>query len=273
MPAQYAYNANPTSRTGQGVYGRVPGSISLPQPARDLQNQLPNLSRINHSISNDIYAGANGQLAPGTLADLQDFNASWASQNGLPSNSGIARNRMGRNIGLASQALIDRAIGQYNSFVPTVSGTQTVNPGLQTQIAEQNSLNDAAPDPTQAGSHAERLFREYQNRIGGGAIGGGGVSRGGGGGLPWYEQPNPTAGPAAADSMGMIVARGPQGGTQIGTPGIPRFYGNPATGSGNFYAGDSYEGLTPAELWESDFWGEGSGLGGTMQGADQGTGE
>lgn len=250
----------------------------MPQPARDLQNQLPNLPRINHAISDDIYAGASGHLAPGTLADLQDFNASWATQNGMPSNSGLVRNRLGRNIGLASQALINSAIGQYNSFVPTVSGTQTVNPGLQTQIAEQNSLNNAAPDPTQAGSHAERLFRDYQNRLsGGGGGGGGGVSRGGGVSGPSW---NPSAGPAAADSQGMIVVNGPQG-PQGGTVGNPGFYGSGAgpSGSGYYYAGQSYGGLTPDELWEDQFWNgtdvAGGGTGGDVQpqGGDQGTGE
>lgn len=244
----YTYNANPQPRAGQGVYGRVPGNINMPNPAGDLGNQLPGLPRLNSAVSNDIYAGLQGQLSPGTLNDLRDFNASWTNSMGLPYNAGIGRTRLGRNIGQSAEALKNQAIGQYNATVPTISGTQTVNPGLQTQIAEQNSLNSAAPDPAAANSHAEQLWRDYMNRMAQGGPAGGIRGGGGGGGASWAMTPNPTAGVGGPNE---VVGRSTSPGTVIGGR---VFYGNGGAGSDFYGVGESpggYAGLNENDLYQN----------------------
>jgi hypothetical protein len=143
----------------------VPGQVALPRPAADLRNQLPNLGRINSQIGTDIQAGLEGQLSPGTVNALQDYNAAWGIGSGMPL-SGLSNFRLGRNIGRFAEDLKNTAIGQYNQTIPTISRTQTVDPALQFQIAEQNAVNRSAPDPTAAGSHAEGLYQEYLNRLG-----------------------------------------------------------------------------------------------------------
>jgi hypothetical protein len=226
----------------------VPGIIDVPKPAQDLGAQYPNLGRTNAALSSDILAGLNGQLSPGTLRDLQDFNAAQAVGGGMPG-SGLFRNRLGRNIGLSAEALKNQAISQYNSTVPTISGTQTVNPALQTSISESNAINSSAPDPTAAASHAEQLYQRYLQGL---SNPGGGINRAGGGGQPWWAT-NASSGPAAADSMGEVVARGPAGGTVSTGGGAPGFEGGY---SGNdildYYGlsqGDATDmGLTPEDL-------------------------
>jgi hypothetical protein len=225
----------------------VPGIIDVPKPAQDLGAQYPNLGRTNAALSSDILAGLQGQLSPGTLRDLQDFNAAQGVASGMPL-SGFNTSRLGRNIGLTAEGLKNTAIGQYNSTIPTISGTQTVNPALQTSISESNAINSSAPDPTAAASHAEQLYQRYLQGL---SNPGGGINRGGGG-APWWAT-NASSGPAAADSMGEVVARGPAGGTVSTGGGAPGFEGGY---SGNdildYYGlsqGDATDmGLTPEDL-------------------------
>lgn len=214
----YSYNVNPAPRQGSGIYGRVPGSISLPSPSSDLSARYPNLGRTNAALSSDIYSGLQGQLSPGTLRDLQDFDAAWGIGSGMPG-SGLAINRLGRNIGLTAEQLKNTAIGQYNATLPTISRTQTVTPETQIGLAETNAINASAPDPTAAGSHAEQLYQRYlQGLSGGGRVAGGP----GGGTRQTYDQ---EAGP---EVVGASTGTGTSYGGQM-------YYGNnrPGGGTGN----------------------------------------
>jgi len=130
-----------------------------------------------------------GQLSPQTQAAIADAAASFGVSSGMPG-SGLAMNRYPRDIGLASEELMHRGIGDYSSAIPTVSGTQTVNPyqaaGLNTEIGAMNATNAAAPDPSAAASYAQQLFDRYLERLStpSGGTGGPGSAQG----LPWWQQ-------------------------------------------------------------------------------------
>lgn len=264
MPSP-TYNYNPTPRAaGRGIYGAVPGVIDMPQPARDLGVQIPGLQRINSSAASALRSGFQGQLSDATLNELQDSNAGWAIGAGMPGirPGGMAGLRLARNIGKTSEQLQNQAFQNYGPFANAVSSTQTVNPALQYEIGHQNAVYGAAPDPTQAGSHAEQLFREYMNRIGGGGPGGGtarfgaipsgdfGARRdtGGGGGntVGWSTGGGTVSGgveryPAGAGGTVSGSSMYPYGNAYGGSPGgdVNDFYNYGGGDSGYDYTSDT----------------------------------
>jgi hypothetical protein len=193
------FNLNPQPTSGQGPHGAVPGQLGLPNPAADLAGQIPGLSSLNSAASSGIAGKLRGELSPGTLNALKNASAQFGVSSGMPG-SGLSSNAFLGNVAGASEAQQAAGIQEYNSFIPTVSGTQTVSPALQNEIATQNSLNAAAPDPTQAASYAMQLFNMYLQQMGRGSGGGGGASRYGGGmaipqsagtpSRPSYSQPS-----------------------------------------------------------------------------------
>lgn len=198
----YTYPTTPAPRTGQGPFGMVPGNIALPQPAQDLAAAYPNLGQTNAAVSRSIMAGLEGELSPATINALQDANAAFGISSGMPGmRPGSFLNfRLGRNIGTTAEALKNQAIQQYNALIPTISGTQTVSPQLQTQIAEQNAINLAAPDPRAAASHAEELYNRYLSQMSGGTR-----IAGGGGPAPYTPPALPSAAPVAPDTRGTNI--------------------------------------------------------------------
>lgn len=174
------YNASPTPTRGKGAFGMVPGQINLPNPYGDLSSVYPNLSGANQSVSGNIMAELGGQLSPGTIRQLQDSAAAFGISSGMPGSQFQGYTGL-RNLGLASEALTQQGIKDYNATLPTISSTQTVNPALEAQIAETNSINAAAPDPALAAQEQERLFDKYLSSLmagGGGTLGRSGPSGG-----------------------------------------------------------------------------------------------
>ena len=144
------YNINPVSQGGTGTFGQVPGTIGLPPVAAQLQAQLPGLSNLNSSAASDIQSNLNGALSPGTSAALDNAAATYGTASGMPG-SGLDWNSLYGNIAGASTAQQNQGISQYDQLVPTVSGTQTLSPQLQTQVAFQNAVDSASPNPVDAG--------------------------------------------------------------------------------------------------------------------------
>lgn len=165
------YNLNPQPQAGSGAFGAVPGSLGLPQPYENLSGVVPNLGALNKTASGDILSNLQGTLSPATEHALQTASATFGTASGMPG-SGLSYNSLYGNIAGASEGQQAQGLQQYNSFIPTASGTQTVPPGLQTQIAGTNASNAAAPDPSQSASYSEQLFNQYLNQLKG--PGGGG---------------------------------------------------------------------------------------------------
>ena len=202
MPtAPYQYPSNPAPQSGQGIFGSVPGPISLPSPFSDLSNVYPNLSGTNAQVSGVIGSQLAGQLSPQVLSNLQNQAATFAAGSGQPGSNAIPgtlanNNNLLGNIRTTEQ-LQQQGLQNYNQLIPTISGTQTVNPALQTEVAGTNALFGAAPNPSQAASYAQSLFDQYLSALSGPA-GGTGAFRGGGGGGGPTTGSTPYSGPGGS---------------------------------------------------------------------------
>lgn len=192
------FNLNPLPESGTTAFGEVPGQLGLPNPAGDLGKQIPNLQGLNTGASDLINSELGGQLSPATLHALQNAGATFGIQSGMPG-SGLSFNRLYGNIAGATEARQRQGLEDYSRFIPTVSGTQTVRPELQNEIASQNALNKAAPNPAKAASYAQQLFDQYLQKMrgpGGGTGGYGGPSGGTGSFVPRsnpFSSPLPTS--------------------------------------------------------------------------------
>jgi hypothetical protein len=209
-----AYNVlSPTPLSGQGAFGMVPGLTPTPQPAQDLAAQFPNLSGVNAAMSSDIQAGLAGQTSPATTNALRDASTRWGWASGMPAldlpGSLNWHNLYGNIAGFAEQQK-QLAMQNYASIIPTISKTQTVSPELQAEIASQNALNLAAPNPQQAASYAQSLFDKYLART----RGGGYPSYQGGPSAPTTTgTTGPTTGRFYDPNAPVTVAHGPGWGT------------------------------------------------------------
>lgn len=194
-PGSSAFNPNPAPHGGVGVFGAVPGQLGLPDPYGDLSAHLPGLANLNAGASGVVQSQLSGELSPETQAAIQDAAARFGISSGMPG-SGLVGYRTARDFGLTAMQLQQQGLQNYGPLIGAISSTQTLNPALQNEIASQNAINAAAPDPSQAGSYAKNLFDQYlatigQNRGGGttrvGGTGGGGGGQGSGTGI--YAQP------------------------------------------------------------------------------------
>ncbi len=141
------FDLNPTPHPGFGAFGLVPGPLGVPEPFGNID---PNL------VGNVINSHIRGQLSPEELNAIQDENARFGIDSGMPG-AGLNRNRGLRNLGLDTGRRQAQGLAEYNALVPGA--------GLLNEIATQNSLNAAAPDPAAAASYAEQLFNRYRNSI------------------------------------------------------------------------------------------------------------
>ena len=174
---------NPAPRAGQGAYGSVPGSIANPNPFGDLSALYPNLAGTNTQVSDNIMHELQGDLSPSTVNNIRNHAASFGVSSGMPGSQfqgyqGLA------NLGLTTEKLQGQGLQDYLSDITGLSKTQTVDPALQTEIATQNSVWNAAPDPAAAAKEQQNLFDEYLKKTMSPA---GGTGAGGGGGAPWWQ--------------------------------------------------------------------------------------
>lgn len=184
-----AFNLYPGPQSGSGAFGAVPGNLGLPNPAGDLGAQIPGLGRINSAASGDILSKLDGTLSAGTEHALANAAATYGVTSGMPG-SGLSWNSLYGNIAGASEGQQQQGLQDYSNFIPTVSGTQTVPPALQTEIAGTNASNAAAPNPSASASYSQQLFDQYLNQMKGPAGGGdlfGSPADGGGTTSPYSE--------------------------------------------------------------------------------------
>ena len=161
MPTNpYSYNVNPAPTSGSGPFGLVPGATSLPNPSADLSGQIPGLSGLNSQAAQTIASKLGGSISPATMNALQNAAATFGVGSGMPG-SGLALNKLFGNIAGFTENQAQQGLQDYNSFVPTVSGTQTVSPALQTSVSQSNAQLGAAPSPGASQLYAQQLFNQY----------------------------------------------------------------------------------------------------------------
>jgi hypothetical protein len=190
-----ATNSTLAAQFGSNAFGTRPAPIAPPNPFNDLAAVYPNLSGTNALTSAAIASQLAGQLSPSTLANIQDAAARFGVASGLPG-SGLVRNRTVRDIGLTTEQQQQRGLQNYATVAPVISSTQTLNPALQIQVADRNSVYAAAPDPTAAASYAEQLYSKYLGMTRGGGVSParGTVRLGGAPSLPGRATPSPASG-------------------------------------------------------------------------------
>lgn len=266
----YQYNPYPQPTGGSNTaFGMVPGQIALPNPAGDLGNQITNLPWLNDSIFGNLYDQSRGIIPQSDVNYLTDQGAAAAVAGGMPglSPGTFFGNRNARNLGLLSYLLQQQAAQQYPSLVGAVSQTQTVNPALQSQIAEQNALNAAAPNPQMAQSYAQKLYSDYLASARGPGGGTSGITGPGGG--SWWDRPENQSSTVNYPAMGVFGATGAAAeypgytwntASRTYEPNANAWWLNPSTatgvtggspsGGGSYYAGaDPYAGMSDQDFW------------------------
>jgi hypothetical protein len=175
------FNLSPSPQGGQGAFGKVPGDIGLPTPQADLAAIYPNLSAQTGQLSGNIMSELQGTLSPETINSIQDNAARFGVSMGSPG-SPFAGAQGLKNLGLSVEQQQKGGLADYLNAITGISKTQTVSPELQTQIAEQNSVWNAAPDPAAASAEQLKLLDKYLAETRGPAGGTGNA------GVPWYNQ-------------------------------------------------------------------------------------
>jgi hypothetical protein len=159
---------NPAPIAGTDAFGQVPGPVGLPNPAANLTAQLPGLPGLNDAASGTISNKLAGNLSPATLRALQDASARFGLKTGMPGmgpQNSLAWNNLFSNIAGFAENNAQQGLQDYNSFIPTVSSTQTVRPETQIGLAESNAEKLAAPNPRESQLYAQQLFDKYMNGV------------------------------------------------------------------------------------------------------------
>lgn len=134
------------SRGGSSVFGSKPSTIVNPSPVSDLRRVTPGYDEIQSLLSSNLLSGLAGVLPPSVTQSVIDSANARAVAGGF-GGSGLGNNLVARDLGLTSKGIQDLAFNQAMNFIGNQSRTATLDPNLQTQIDQFNSLVRASPDP------------------------------------------------------------------------------------------------------------------------------
>lgn len=176
-----AFNPSPAPRGGQGAFGMVPGAIGLPNPQGDLAGVYPNLSGQTAQLSKNISSELAGELSPETVNMIQDKAARFGITSGSPLSQFAGAAGL-KNLGLSVEQQQKGGLADYLNAITGIQKTQTVSPELQAEIAMQNAVYNAAPDPAMAAKEQQDLLDKYLAETRGPAGGTGGSA------TPWWQQ-------------------------------------------------------------------------------------
>lgn len=156
------YNVSPAPRIGQGAYGAVPGQVSLPPSIWSQTGQaVPGLPALTKTATDVTGSYLHGQVP----SDVQDFLQQKAAQYGVGSGmpgSGLANNNLVRSLGITSLGLQQTGLDSLKGLLGTVGGMQ-LDPSLAANIAEQNAIYAAAPDPAAATRQQIQTTKDLYN--------------------------------------------------------------------------------------------------------------
>lgn len=159
-----AYNPQQSFGYNGGTYGTQVQPVNLPNPSAALQSQIPGLPNINNQLSSLISGELSGNISPQTLQMLKNTSATNGVTTGMPG-SGLNIENLLSNEGLTSNAIQQEGVGNYNSTIPTISGTQTLNPALELAGNTQNAVSAASPNPTDAANEEQTLLQQYMAEL------------------------------------------------------------------------------------------------------------
>ena len=163
------YNVNVDPQSGSGAYGSVPGLIGLPPNLySQTAGQFPAVNQGGTNATNFIQSETAGQVAPETMNLLQQKAAEMGVAGGSPG-SGFSANNFTESLGLDSQNLAHQGVADYLSFI-TGQGNQMTDPNLAFGVAQQNAVDQAAPDPSAAAAQLNANLNQGRSAGGGGVI-------------------------------------------------------------------------------------------------------
>jgi hypothetical protein len=151
-----------------GAFGSNPAPINLPNPSADLNSVLPGVPGTNNQLSGVIQNELSGQISPDTMNLLQNQSAARGVSSGMPwttSGNNLNLQNLLTNAGLTSENQVSKGVSDYNSTIPTISSTQTLNPALQLEGNTQNAMDAAAPDPGAAANEEQQLLQQYMAEL------------------------------------------------------------------------------------------------------------
>ncbi len=161
-PASTGYNLNPAPRAADrnNIFGKAPGQLGTPTSIYDqLKDSVPDYSTLTKTATGNIGNELNGRLSPQAMDTIQNSAAAKGVGGGY-AGSQFQDNNQIASLGLETNALQHQGLTDYNQF-GTTTGNQQLSPELENEVATQNSINAAAPDPAAAQSYAQRLFQQY----------------------------------------------------------------------------------------------------------------
>lgn len=153
------YNTNPTTSDWFPVTGGKPGQLTTPPSIFDqLNTNVPYYGTATTSAMGDINSLLSGNLSPSTTSNIWNQAASRGEALGDP-NSPIS-NEIGLSLtGNTSEGLEQEGLGDYGS-ITSLLGSQQNDPQLLADIAEQNSVTAASPDPHAAQGYAQWAMQQ-----------------------------------------------------------------------------------------------------------------
>lgn len=208
---------------GQGAFGKVPGQTGIPPSLyQQALGNVPGLGQNAGTASSDIQAMLQGQLAPDTEKYIDRLVAAKGVNQGTNSSPFNTADLI-YSLGLTSEQQVMSGLGAYNNLLNTVGQLQE-NPALMSEIAQQNAMLGAAPDPTAAHNQILQDLQDEFSRFSGnpaGSTGGWGKTTllgptpgaGGGGGGNWWD-----SNPWGSDNTPVFVGGGPGVGASASTP-------------------------------------------------------
>lgn len=132
---------------GAGVYGGQVAQLGIPPNTFTQSSQaIPGFSGNAQQANSFINSELLGQLSPASRSILQDKSASWGVSSGAPG-SGLAQDNWDTSRLLSSIGYQQHGLNDLGNYANWLGGMQT-NPALAAQIAEQNAISAASPNPT-----------------------------------------------------------------------------------------------------------------------------
>lgn len=161
-PVLANYSVNPTTGTGSGAYGAVPGATATPPSGYEqISGVVPQLPTLTGTSANVIGSQLKGTVPTDVIKQIQDQAASWGVASGMPG-SGLSQNLSLRNLGLNSMQ--QQQAGQTN-YLNLLSGlgSQMLSPALLTDLSQTNAMLGAAPNPEEATNQMMQDYLSYLN--------------------------------------------------------------------------------------------------------------
>ena len=164
-----------------GKYGNAFGSI--PQPIQmpgstysQVASIVPGIGGLSNQTAGTISQQETGALSPSTVSMLENKAADYGVMSGMPGMTpgSLALNNLMATMGMTSEGIQQQGVSNYGNFLGSLASTQ-LDPALQADVGEWNSIVRSAPDPRSAAMFQLGLLGQYMSMMNpAGPTGGGG---------------------------------------------------------------------------------------------------